>query len=207
MGTEDKSSWMKEHKVLSSCGALVVLGIIGLIILSSTNLNVNKTPANTTNVNTLSNNSSAKSSPTATAAPVAKVGDTVDIGGSNGLAVTLLKVIDPAQGADQQFNTPDAGKRFVGVDVKIANNNSSAYHDNANTDMIVIGSDNQTYTADYFDSVSECTDFNSGEYTLAGSESATGCVVFQVPTGVSVAKVQFTSNEGLGSDVGEWLVG
>ncbi|HVA08606.1 MAG TPA: DUF4352 domain-containing protein [Acidimicrobiales bacterium] len=117
--------------------------------------------------------------------------------------MTLVKVIDPAQAADQ-FTTPDAGKRFVGTEFTIVNSGSATFDDDANNDGSVVGSDNQTYTADMSD-IAGCTNFNSGQVTLAGGQSATGCVVFQVPTGVNVVNVHFAANMGLGGDTAEWI--
>ena len=47
---------------------------------------------------------------------MATVGDTLITDNQNGnqTKITLKAVIDPAQGSDQ-YNTPDPGKRFVGV--------------------------------------------------------------------------------------------
>lgn len=146
----------------------------------------------------------ASSTPRASAPPVAHVGSLIDVGGSHGLGITLTQVIDPAQGADQ-FTTPDPGKRFVAVDLSIKNNGHSTYSDDANNDTSLIGSDNQSYTPD-FDSVSECTNFDNGQITLAAGESVTGCVVFQLPTGVTTAKVQYTPDSGFSGSTGEWQV-
>jgi hypothetical protein len=55
----------------------------------------------------------------------------------------------------------------------------------------VQGSDGQVYTAS-FDEVSECTNFNHGNYTLLNGSSVRGCVVFQLPNGVKVSSAQFT---------------
>jgi len=198
MSKKDKSgNWFGRHKVLTVIGGLVVLIIIGSAIGSS-----NKATVTTTTSKTSSGSSSKASSSSATT--TAHVGSTVNIGGSKGLSVTLTQVIDPASGADQ-YTTADAGKRFVAVDMKITNNGTAAFSDDANSDVTLIGTDNQSYTAD-FDSVSECTNFNSGQFTLSPSESSTGCVVFQVPNGVNTAKVQFQTESGFSGSTGEWLV-
>ena len=186
-------------------GLKIIGGIIGLIILisiiaaaSSSNSSVTTTPTNSTQSTTSSSQPS-----TSNTKPTANVGDTINIGGSKGLAVTLLKITGPAQGADT-YTTADAGKRFVAVSIKIVNNGTSSYQDDANNNVTLIGSDNQSYTFD-INSVSGCTNFSNGQYTLAADESATGCVVFQVPNGVNTAKIQFQTNEGSG-DTGEWTV-
>ena len=196
--SKDKSNkgWFGRHKVLTIVGVIVVLIIIGSVAASN-----NKTTVNTT-ASTSSSPGSKSSSSSSSA--TAHVGSTVNIGGSKGLAVKLNQVIDPAQGADQ-YTTPNAGDRFVAIDLTITNNGSASFSDDANDDVTLIGTDNQSYTAD-FDNVSECTNFSNGQFTLTPGESSTGCVVFQVPTGVNTAKVQFQPNAGFSGSTGQWLV-
>jgi hypothetical protein len=198
--SKDKTNkgWFGRHKALTIVGVIVVLIIIGGVASGGNKTTVNTTASKTSTSTTSSKSSSSSSTTTA------HVGSTVNVGGSKGLGVTLTQVIDPASGADQ-YTTADAGKRFVAADLKITNNGTAAFSDDANSDVTLIGSDNQSYTAD-FDNVSECTNFNSGQYTLAPGESSTGCVVFQVPDGVNTAKVQFQTQSGLSQSTGEWLV-
>lgn len=195
--TVKKSNWFARHKILSVVVALVVLVIIVAAAGGSSKSNVNTTPAKTTTTQKSSNQNTK-------AATDAHVGAVLNIGGSKGLAVTLQQVMDPAT-SDNQYITADAGKRFVAVKLQIQNNGQASYQDDANNNVTLIGSDNQSYTAD-FDPISGCTNFSNGEYTLAAGESATGCVVFQVPNGVKAAKVQFQTISGLSSSTGKWLV-
>ena len=195
-----KRNWFAKHKILTVIIALILLGIIGSALSSSNSPTVNTT-ASTSNTTTTSNNSSSSGS--SEPAQTAKIGSTVNIGGSKGLAVTLSQVIDPATGNPDDDSTPDPGKRFVAVDLTIVNNGTASYQDDANNDVTLIGTDNQSYTPDFND-VTECTNFDSGQYTLAAGESTTGCVVFQVPDGVNAAKVQFQTTSGLSSSTGEW---
>jgi hypothetical protein len=197
--SEKKKSWFGRHKILTVVGVIVVLIIIGAAASGG-----NKTTVNTSATKVSTTSSSGGKSSSTTSSTTAHVGSTVSVGGSKGLSVTLVQVIDPATGADQ-YTTADAGKRFVAVDVKIVNNGTAAFSDDANSDVTLIGSDNQSYTAD-FSNVSECTNFNSGQYTLSPGESSTGCVVFQVPDAVNSAKVQFQTQSGLSQSTGEWLV-
>jgi hypothetical protein len=77
--------------------------------------------------------------------------------------VCLTKVIDPAQGADQ-FTTPDNGERFVGAVFKLKGVTGSL-QDDTNNDATLIGSNGQTYEAD-FDNIAGYTNFNSGEFNF-----------------------------------------
>jgi hypothetical protein len=67
----------------------------------------------------------------------------------------------------------------------------------------VFGSDAQTYSPDFSD-VRGCTNFNSGEYSVGPSVTSVGCVVFQVPTGVKVASVQWGG--GFGATPAVWTI-
>ena len=117
--------------------------------------------------------------------------------------VTLAKIIDPAQGADQ-LSTPDTGKRFVGVVFTIKALSGSPQDEDANNDAAVVGSNGQTYTAD-FDNIAGYTNFSNGSINVAQGNTTTGVVVFQVPDGVKVAEVQWTASGGFGSTV-QWDV-
>lgn len=154
-------------------------------------------------VNTPSSSSpSTKAAVTATTTPVAHVGATLVLPGLNE-SVALAAVADPA--TPHQYVTTDPGKRFVGATFVITNTGSTPWQGNANANTTLVGSDGQTYTAD-FNPLADCTNFASGNYQLGGGESSTGCVAFQVPTGVTVAKVKFSPGGGYGAVFGEWLV-
>jgi len=114
--------------------------------------------------------------------------------------VTLVKLIDPAPGSDE-FSTPDAGTRFVGAEFEIVAIGSVS--DDANNDAAIVGSDNQTYQPDAFDSIAGCTNFNSGQVTLAAGGTSTGCVTFEVRTGVTPKVVTFGTED---ATIGQWQV-
>lgn len=124
-----------------------------------------------------------------TTVPTNHVGDTLS---TSTIAVQLQQVIDPAQSSNQ-YLTPDAGNRFVGVKVQITNPGPANVQDDANNDITAIGSNGQIYTAD-FDTIAGCTNFNDGDYGLTSKASAVGCVTFQIPTGVAVTKVDFVGS-------------
>ena len=138
---------------------------------------------------------------TTTTAPPAGLGATINVGSVN---VTLAKIYDPATGANQ-FETPDAGKRFVAVDFTITNVSSQPQSDDADIDTSVQGTDGQDYSVDFGD-VAECTNFDGGEWKLTPGASVSGCVTFQLPTAVKVATVQFSPSAGFGGTTGQWTI-
>jgi hypothetical protein len=134
--------------------------------------------------------------------PVGTVYTVTDSSGSK-MSVTLTKVIDPAQGADQ-FTTPNSGSRFVGAVFTITGV-SGTFSDDANSNATLIGSNGQTYTAD-FDTIAGYTNFNGGMYSVSAGENSVGAVTFQLPATVKVAKIEWSANGGFGGAPAEWLV-
>jgi hypothetical protein len=117
--------------------------------------------------------------------------------------VTAKQVLDPASGADQ-YTTPDAGKRFVGVQLTMVG--ATGYsHDDANSDAVIVGSNGQTYTSD-FSSISAGTNFNSGDFSVSAGQRAAGWVTFQLPKGVSAASVQWQADVFNGNPPATWAI-
>jgi len=119
-------------------------------------------------------------------------------------AVTFVALIDPAQPGNQ-YLTPTAGTRFVAVEIKIAGKSPGNDMGDANNNVSVVGSNNQVYSPN-FGTVSECTDFDSGQYTVTKGESEVGCVNFQIPMGVGVAHVKYNPNSGFSTNEAEWTL-
>jgi Domain of unknown function (DUF4352) len=188
------------RNILAGFGALVV-AIIVISAISSKG-GVSTTPSG--GIATAAATSAAKARTSAaahTAAAVVGSSFHVSDGSGDSYRVTLSSVIDPAQGADQ-FSTPDKGKRFVGTVFTITALTGSPQNEDANSDAALIGSDGQTYTAD-FNSIAGYTNFNNGTINVAQGDTAKGAVTFQVPDGVKVAQVQWTPGGGFGSTV-QW---
>jgi hypothetical protein len=76
--------------------------------------------------------------------------------------------------------------------------------EDANSDAAIVGSNGQTYTAD-FSSIAGYTNFNNGQINVAQGDKATGAVTFQLPTGVKASKVQWSPAAGFGDTV-QWNV-
>jgi hypothetical protein len=131
--------------------------------------------------------------------PLQTTADVVNFSG-NPLAVTMTQIVDPAIGVSG--DTPNSGYRFVAVEMTLQNEGNATITDDANVDVTVIGTDSQAYTAD-FDSVTECTNFSFGDYTLLAGNSESGCVVYQLPTAVNVKAIQFAFG-GNNADTAQW---
>ena len=121
--------------------------------------------------------------------------------------VALNLVIDPATGTDgppTDSNGNLTNSSYIATVMTILDIGSKPIRDDANDDAALIGADGQVYTPD-FDAVSQCTTFNSGEYSIGPGQKATGCVVFALPAGIAPARFQWTP-AGFSNDVGEWSI-
>jgi hypothetical protein len=174
--------------VVAALATAVILGVVGCGSIVKTSA-----PAHTARAAP----ASSEAAPSPTPSLSGPVGTSYTVTDSNGnkISVILARVIDPAQGADQ-FTTPQSGSRFVGAVFNIKGI-SGTFSDDAINDATVIGSNGQTYTAD-FDSIAGYTDFNHGEYSVSAGESSVGAVTFQIPLAVKVSKVEWSANGGFG---------
>jgi hypothetical protein len=124
-----------------------------------------------------------------TSAPLATAQTIHDFFGDP-VSVTATQLVDPATAASGS-GLADSGYRFVAVELTINNPGTATVNGNANYSLTITGSDGQAYSADY-GTVSDCTNFTYGDFVLPATDSATGCVVFELPTSVTVQSVQFT---------------
>lgn len=133
----------------------------------------------------------------------AHLGETLDLTriGAQKIAVTVDRIIDPATVPN---GWGDPASSYVAAQLTIKNTGVTTIVGNSNSDVSVIGSDDQNYRAD-FATVTECRDFNYGWFLIAAGDSSRGCVVFKLPAGVSPTKVKYTPSSGISHDVGEWF--
>jgi hypothetical protein len=137
-------------------------------------------------------------------AQAAKVGDTISLKGTGDgtkLDVTVVKVADPAKSSDE-FTTPDAGKRYVGVQFRLVNTGSAAYDDSPSNGAQLADSGGQRFDATFADITAGPSMASAVKLQPGGK--ALGWIVFEVPKGSNVATVQFTMNSGFADQTGEW---
>lgn len=151
--------------------------------------------------------STQSSSPTPP--PPAHVGDTLNLTGvqGSGMAVTLIKIINPATGAAGPPTDANGNSNgtYVAAMVTIKNTGKSALEDNADNDGALVGSNNEVYTP-ALSPVTECTNFDNGTYRLEPGEAVTGCIAFAMPAGVNPSKFKYAPASGFAEDFGEWLI-
>lgn len=180
-------------------------------LAACTSSNVNTTPAaNQVQTSAAGHTSSAAApaSPSSSSAPQKKagVGDTISLKGhldGDVLEVTLVKVVDPAQGADE-FTKPDTGKHFVAIQIKIVNRGQKVYSDDPQMDVKVKNAAGETMSI-AFATTTAGADMPSS-VDLTPGDTALGYVDFQVPDGQKITQVQYTLS-GLDDHVAQWTIG
>ena len=175
-------------------GRNIFLGITGLIVLI-----IVIAVVRSGGVSTTPSVITGTPSPSAThvAAP-ARLGSYIHVQDSSGntYGVALTKIIDPTHSPDRI--TPDNGERFVGAVFTIkAISGDGPQQQDAESNAALVGSDGRTYLPDIIPIVGY-TDFAVGMIHAAPGESTTGAIAFQVPTGVKVSKVQWSTFSSFG---------
>jgi Domain of unknown function (DUF4352) len=152
-------------------------------------------------ITTVTNGSGGKAGPAKTAA----VGDMIQltgVGKGERVDVTVVKVVDPAKGAN--FSTPTAGNRYVSVQFTLRNTGTAAYSDSPSDGVQVVDTEGQAFNATLADT-SAGPAFPAST-SIAPGETGKGYITFEVPKASKVSKVQFALNSGFANQKGQWGV-
>lgn len=182
--------------------SIVAMSMFALLATGSAAACTKQAPTESTPSATASG--AATSTAAAAARKPGKLGDTLELTRADGsrIAVTVEQIINPAS---VEAGGAEAGKDYIATKLKLTDTGPSPIEGDVNINVSIVGSDDQSYTADLSD-VTECTNFESGQFHLGVDESATGCVVFALPAGVSPKLVKYVPSAGFADDFGEWLV-
>lgn len=149
----------------------------------------------------------AAAATTAAPSPAKKagLGDTVKLNARDTkLAVTLVKIVDPAKGSDE-FTAPDAGKHFVAIQFRVVNQGSGVYSDDPQADVSVKNAAGETMSI-AFATTTAGADMPSS-VNLTPGDTALGFVDFQVPDGQKITQVQYALISLGGDHVAQWTIG
>jgi hypothetical protein len=114
----------------------------------------------------------------------------VQDGAGGTLSVARPTIIDGARGTSRAHQSA-SGTHFVAIDVSLRNPGRTPVSGDANSDMVVVGTNARTYRAVAVE-VRGCPNFATGSFTLRGGYDQSGCVTFDIPDGVNVKQVRFT---------------
>jgi hypothetical protein len=174
-----------------------------LLVLGATACSSSSEPTMSTSAKSSTKGSSSDQKKPASAA---KVGDTLALKGTiegTEVDVTVVKIVDNAQGEDE-FTTPDSGKRFVAVQFKFKNTGKKAYSDSPENGAKVFDAQGQSYDTD-FNTTKAGPGFD-GSVNVAPGDTALGFITFQLPKGVAIKKIQFGLDSGMSEQTGQWQV-
>jgi hypothetical protein len=136
----------------------------------------------------------------------AVVGGSITLHGRDpGLQVSVKvdQLVNPASPA-QEFMKPKAGNKFVAVQVTLTNMGQAVYSDAPTNGALLIDGEGQQYRPSFGD-VREGQSL-SGSVTINARDSRKGMIVFEVPEGAKVAKLQFGLDSGFARQKGEWTL-
>ncbi|MEV7776486.1 DUF4352 domain-containing protein [Kitasatospora sp. NPDC086791] len=145
--------------------------------------------------------------PADTAKAPAKVGDTIALKGNDPADtadVTLVKVVDNAEGADE-YTHPADGKRFVAVQFRIKASGKKAYSDAPGNGAKLLDAQGQAFGTTIADT--KAGPSFQVPATIAPGESALGFVTFEVPKDAKLDKAQFGLDSGFAPQTGQWKLG
>jgi len=131
----------------------------------------------------------------------AKIGSAMTLHGFDDgevMKVTVQRVKDPAFSSDS-FITPQAGKRFVAVLIKLTNVGTKPYSDSPSNGASVIDTNDREYTG----SIGEIEP-DIGSPKIRPGDSRVGYLTFEVPKGAVLRTFQFTLDSGFADETGEW---
>ncbi|GGL53128.1 hypothetical protein GCM10014719_63050 [Planomonospora parontospora subsp. antibiotica] len=117
------------------------------------------------------------------------------------VAVTVTRVIDNATPANQ-YTKPKVGHRFAAIEITLKNVGQAVYSDSPTYAGTLIDAEGQQYRSTYSD-VTEGASFG-GAVTIARGDERKGVIVFEVPTSVKLAKLQY--GPAIGLQKGEWAL-
>jgi hypothetical protein len=134
----------------------------------------------------------------------AALGDSIDLRGqSEGerMRVTVIELVDPAPSKDDIF-TPEAGNKFVAVQIRLENIGSEVYSDSPTNGAVIIDTEDQQFRAT-FEDTSAGPGFG-GSATITVGDKRVGYITFEMPASAKPRIFQFTLSSGFAPETGEW---
>lgn len=135
---------------------------------------------------------------------LAKVGDTLTLKGQETtLKVRLTGVLDPLTGGE--FDSPDSGKRYVGIKLEFKNAGGAAFSDAVSNGSTIVLEDNEQGDTTIL-SGGDCSGSFGSDVKIAPGDTRAGCIPFEVPSAARLRSFQFTPDSGFADATGEWAI-
>jgi hypothetical protein len=134
--------------------------------------------------------------------PKARLRDSITLKGADTkVKVTVLSVQDPADAGE--FDEPEKGSRYVGVEIRLRNVGSTTYHDSPSNGAKLIGTGGQRADSTIL-SGGDCGGDFASDVTLSSGTDERGCIPFELKEGSKPKRFQFGLDSGFGPQTGEW---
>ena len=149
--------------------------------------------------------SGESSSPTAQLSPGdAGVGTAVEIETfDTTIEVSVTEVVDPAPPAE--FSDPQPGNRLAAIQIEITNTGSIVYEDVPDSAAFVVDTDGFQFRASFLET--DAGPGFGGSVDLPPGDSRVGFLVFEVPDGSTLVKLQISADSGFSEDFAEFDLG
>ena len=136
--------------------------------------------------------------------PSASFGQPITLEGG-GLRVRVIptRVIEPVPAGE--FDQPEAGKRFVGVQLILQNVGDKVYDDSPSNGAILLTGPNEKADTAILNEGPCSLKFGSNTKIAPGSRRE-GCVPFHVPRGAQPKTFEFSLDSPVGPKTGRWSV-
>ncbi|MDO9354693.1 MAG: DUF4352 domain-containing protein [Solirubrobacteraceae bacterium] len=137
--------------------------------------------------------------------PVQPIGGQIRLAGASGveMVATVERVIDPVYGSE--FDEPAAGKRYVGVVLRLTNTGDAQYDDSPSNGAALTYGDDREASATIV-SGGQCSGGFTGGAKISVGSKRKGCVVFEVPKSNTIKTFQLSLDSGFADQAGEWNV-
>lgn len=159
------------------------------------------TSADTTHA-TATSTGTATADAAANGAKAAKLGDSITLAGDRAgdkLTVTLVKVVTSGVSATDGYSTPDAGKHYIAVQLRLTDAGTGTYSDDPYLDVKVLDAAGQSYDPEITLTASSAGQGLASTVNIAPGDVQLGYIVFQVPNGDAPARIQYSLDGGFGA--------
>lgn len=136
----------------------------------------------------------------------AGIGDSITLTSTDGgkVKVKLLRVLDPVSGGE--YESPAAGKRYVGIELQLTNVGAKTYKDSpSNGATVIYGDDRQASATLLVDGPCASNGFASDARISPGSKRK-GCIPFEITSSRKPKGFQFALDSGFADEGGEWAL-
>lgn len=148
-------------------------------------------------------------SPSSSAPLSGSIGTTFTVTGGNGPdgATTVYDVtldqVDQHATLSQYGSLTNGSDHVTAAEFRIDGSSGQA-SDDADNDAVAVGTDGQDYTP-AFDTITEGTNFDAGDFRVSPGQDVTGWISFELPAGVSIESVQWAPT--FGGSAATWNIG